>query len=58
MDLANRRLTLKVPDEEIARRLAQWQPRPPAVTSGFLGLYSQIVQQANHGAVLSQVLIN
>ena len=57
MDLANRRLTLKVPDEEIARRLAQWQPRSPAVTSGFLGLYSRIVQQANHGAVLSQVLV-
>ena len=52
MDLPNRRLTLEVPDEEIARRLAQWQPRPPAVTSGFLGLYSRIVQQANYGAVL------
>jgi dihydroxyacid dehydratase/phosphogluconate dehydratase len=52
MDLANRRLTLKVPDEEIARRLAQWQPRPPAVTSGLLGLYGRSVQQANHGAVL------
>lgn len=58
MDLPNRRLTLQVPDEEIARRLAQWQPRPPAVTSGFLGLYSQIVQQANHGAVLRHVLLN
>ncbi len=52
IDIPNRRLTLRVSDKEIARRLAEWQPRPPAVTSGFLGLYSRIVQQANHGAVL------
>ena len=53
IDIPDRRLTLQVSDEEIARRLAERQPRPPAVTSGFLGLYSRIVQQANHGAVLS-----
>jgi dihydroxy-acid dehydratase len=53
IDIPDRRLTLQVSDEEIARRLVGRQPRPPAVTSGFLGLYSRIVQQANHGAVLS-----
>jgi dihydroxy-acid dehydratase len=53
IDIPNRRLTLRVSDKEIARRLAERQPRPPAVTSGFLGLYSRSVQQANHGAVLS-----
>jgi dihydroxyacid dehydratase/phosphogluconate dehydratase len=41
-----------VPEEEIAARLAAWQPRPPAVTSGFLGLYSRLVSQADQGAVL------
>ncbi len=53
IDIPHRRLTLRVSDEEIARRLAERQPRPPAATGGFLGLYSRIVQQANHGAVLS-----
>jgi dihydroxy-acid dehydratase len=52
IDIPNRRLILHVPDDEIARRLAAWRPRPPAVTGGFLGLYSRVVSQANRGAVL------
>jgi dihydroxy-acid dehydratase len=52
IDIPNRRLTLHVPDEEIARRLAEWRPRSPAVTTGYLGLYSRIVSQADRGAVL------
>ena len=52
IDIPNRRLVLHVPDEEIARRLAEWPPRPPAVTKGFLGLYSRTVSQADRGAVL------
>lgn len=52
IDIPARRLTLRVPDEEIARRLSEWKPRAPAVASGFLDLYSRIVEQANRGAVL------
>ena len=52
IDIPNRRLVLHVPDDEIARRLAEWRPRPPAVTKGFLGLYSRTVSQADRGAVL------
>lgn len=52
IDIPQRRLTLHVPAEEIARRLAHWHPRPPAVSNGFLGLYSRLVEQANRGAVL------
>jgi dihydroxy-acid dehydratase len=52
IDIPNRRLILHVPDEEIARRLAEWRPRSPAVTTGYLGLYSRIVSQADRGAVL------
>jgi dihydroxy-acid dehydratase len=52
IDIPNRRLTLHVPDEEIARRLVEWRPRPPAITTGYLGLYSRIVSQADRGAVL------
>lgn len=52
IDIPNRRLDLCVPPEEIGRRLAEWRPRKPAVTSGFLGLYSRIVGPANAGAVL------
>ncbi len=52
IDIPGRRLDLCVPHEEIARRLAVWRPRQPAVTTGFLGLYSRIVGPASRGAVL------
>jgi dihydroxy-acid dehydratase len=51
IDIPGRRLNLLVPDEEIARRLAGWQPRKPAVTTGFLGLYSRMVGPASRGAL-------
>jgi dihydroxy-acid dehydratase len=52
IDIPNRRLNLLVTDEEISRRKAEWIPRTPAITSGFLGLYSKLAEQANQGAVL------
>ena len=52
IDIPNRSLTLHVSDDEIARRMAGWQPRPPAVKGGFLSIYSRLAQQANVGAVL------
>ncbi len=52
IDIPQRRLELLVPEDEIARRRVDWQPRAPAITSGFLELYSRIVTQANQGAVL------
>ncbi|MCX7670001.1 MAG: dihydroxy-acid dehydratase, partial [Anaerolineae bacterium] len=54
IDIPGRRLELCVPAAEIARRLAERQPRPPAITSGFLGLYSRIVGPAAGGAVWGQ----
>jgi len=52
IDIPKRRLDLLVPEEELARRRVDWQPHVPAVSSGFLELYSRIVTQANQGAVL------
>ena len=39
LDIPNRRLTLRVPDEELARRRAQWKPRPP-ITRGVMAASS------------------
>jgi len=54
------RQTPKIGNSRPASRLsvvdlheAGGRPRPPAVTGGFLALYSQLAQQANRGAVLS-----
>ena len=52
IDIPNRMLNLLVPDAEIARRLTERQPRPPAITTGFLSIYSRTVGPASRGAVL------
>lgn len=52
IDIPGRTLMLEVSDEEIKRRLAERTPREPAITSGFLGLYSRAAEQANLGAGL------
>jgi dihydroxy-acid dehydratase len=49
LDVPGRRLHLDVPDDELARRKAAWQPaEPPA--SGYVRLYVDHVQQADEGA--------
>jgi dihydroxy-acid dehydratase len=46
-------LHLHVPDDEIARRLAAYEPPAPAFTSGVLGRYCRLVGSASDGATLS-----
>jgi L-arabonate dehydrase len=49
LDVPGRRLELEVPDAELERRRAAWQPpAPPA--SGYQGLYVKHVMQADRGA--------
>ena len=49
LDVAGRRLSLQVPDEELARRRAGWEPRQVAYPRGFGHLYARHVTQANRG---------
>jgi dihydroxy-acid dehydratase len=51
IDIPNRRLDLLVAEDELARRLQEWQPRPPQVVGGFLDVYRKLVSQADEGAV-------
>ena len=51
LDLAGRRLTVDLPDGEIAARLAQQVPPPPRATSGVMGKYARLVSSAAQGAV-------
>ncbi|MBI1848495.1 MAG: dihydroxy-acid dehydratase [Candidatus Rokubacteria bacterium] len=44
-----RTLTLRVADEELARRRAAWRPRPPHFTRGYGRLFLDHVLQANEG---------
>ncbi|MEA3344931.1 MAG: dihydroxy-acid dehydratase [Chloroflexota bacterium] len=52
VDIPNRQLTLLVPEEELARRRAHWQPISPKVTKGYLARYAALVTSAGKGAVL------
>jgi L-arabonate dehydrase len=52
LDVENRRLHLDVPEEEIARRKADWRPLPPPMTGGYQRLYFEHVLQADTGADL------
>ena len=45
-------LTVDVSDEEMERRRANWQPRQPRVTTGYLARYAALVTSANKGATL------
>ena len=49
LDVPARRLTLRVPDDELARRRAEWSPPKPHYTRGFGTLYLKHVTQANEG---------
>ena len=49
LNVPARRLTLRVSDEEIARRRAAWTPRPDGVTSGYLRMFLDHVLQADEG---------
>ncbi|MCB0084915.1 MAG: dihydroxy-acid dehydratase, partial [Caldilineaceae bacterium] len=50
LDVANRRLHLDVPEEELARRRAAWTPpHVPHTERGYAKLYTQHVLQADQG---------
>ena len=49
LDVPGRRLTLRVADEEIARRRAAWTPREVDYPRGFGRMYARHVTQANRG---------
>jgi dihydroxy-acid dehydratase len=49
LDVPQRRLTLRVPEEELARRRAGWTRREVAYPRGFGRLYAHHVSQANRG---------
>jgi dihydroxy-acid dehydratase len=49
LNVPRRTLTLRVSDEELARRRAAWKPRPPHFTRGYGRLFLDHVLQADEG---------
>jgi dihydroxy-acid dehydratase len=52
IDLTQRRLDLRVEDDELERRRAEYERPAPNVTRGYLSFYAEHVAPANQGAVL------
>jgi len=51
IDVANRRMDVDLPDDEIARRVAAYVSPPAAYRSGVLAKYARLVSSASEGAV-------
>ena len=56
VDVANRTIDVDLTDAEIAARLRDWSPRPPAYQSGVMAKYAQLVGSASQGAVTNPVV--
>ena len=51
IDVEARRMDLDVPDAELARRRARWQPPAPRYLGGVMAKYAALVSSASDGAV-------
>ena len=52
IDIPNSKVNVKISDEEMETRRAQFVPREPNIKSGWLYRYSRLVTSADQGAVL------
>lgn len=52
IDIPARKLEVVVPDEELARRRAEWSAPEPKVKGGYLARYMRMVTSASTGAVV------
>ena len=52
IDIPAMRLNVRVSKQEMADRKANWKPRKPSVTTGYLARYAAMVTSGNRGAVL------
>jgi dihydroxy-acid dehydratase len=50
-DVPTRRLDLKVPEDELARRRAQWKAPAPRYRTGVFAKYAATVASASEGAI-------
>lgn len=52
IDIPNSKVNVKLSDEELAKRKAEWKQPEPKVKSGWLNRYSRLVTSADQGAIL------
>ena len=52
IDIPNRKLDIKISEEELKNRLSAWKPPKPRYKKGFMGMYAANVGSAEEGALL------
>ncbi|WP_066715688.1 dihydroxy-acid dehydratase [Clostridium sp. Marseille-P299] len=52
INIPNNTIDFVVSDEELERRRANWKPRQPKITTGYLARYASMVTSGNRGAIL------
>lgn len=52
IDIPNKKINVKLTDEELQKRIAELPEFKPKVTKGYLSRYAKMVKSANYGAVV------
>jgi dihydroxy-acid dehydratase len=52
IDIANRKLEVKLSKAEIEKRFKSWKPVAPKIKTGYLARYQKLVSSADKGAIL------
>ena len=52
IDIPANKINVEISDEEMQTRKAQWKPREPKITTGYLARYASLVTSGNRGAIL------
>ena len=53
IDIPNEKIEVRLSDEQLAQRRAEWKAPAPKITTGVLGKYATMATSASTGAVLS-----
>ncbi|MDY6987082.1 MAG: dihydroxy-acid dehydratase [Thermodesulfobacteriota bacterium] len=52
IDIPKKKITLKVPDEEIDKRISSWKRPRAKITKGYMARYARVVSSGGEGAVV------
>ena len=52
IDVNANTINVRLTDDEFAARRAEWKPREPKITTGYLARYASLVTSGNRGAIL------
>ena len=52
IDIPANKINVDISEEEMQNRKAEWKPREPKITTGYLARYASLVTSGNRGAIL------